>query len=290
VDCPRPGQGLTPRKRSWKSTEVYALTKLRKYFSGQKLIGITPAAVEGYRTWRRSSCSRFGRPVLPGTVNRELAFFRYMWNLARKGVLFLKGGVPRENPVSEVVFEPPHDERNRIFSAEEVAKLLDASPVWLEPVILLAYQTGMRRGEIVGLRWEQVDMKRSLIRLRSCDTKTGEGRAIPLLPQVRSMFATLPWGLGQNAVFPNPATGQPYTPAWVSMAFQRTCRRAGLTNARFHDLRHTFVTNARRAKIDYFRIMAITGHKTLRVFQRYNLIDEGDLQEAMTTLHTYLSD
>jgi hypothetical protein len=47
------------------------------------------------------------------------------------------------------------------------------------------------------------------------------------------------------------------------------------------------VINARRANIDYFRLMAITGHKTLRVFQRYNLIDEGDLQEAMTSLQTY---
>lgn len=74
------------------------------------------------------------------------------------------------------------------------------------------------------------------------------------------------------------------------MAFQRTCQRAGLSHARSHDLRHTFVTNARRAKIDYVRIMAITEHKTLRVFQRYNLIDEGDLQEAMTTLQGYLTD
>jgi site-specific recombinase XerD len=73
------------------------------------------------------------------------------------------------------------------------------------------------------------------------------------------------------------------------MAFQRTCQKAGLANARFHDLRHTFVTNARRAKIDYSRIMAITGHKTLRMFQRYNLIDEGDLEDAMTTLQTYLA-
>lgn len=62
-----------------------------------------------------------------------------------------------------------------------------------------------------------------------------------------------------------------------------------LTSARFHDLRQTFVTNARRAKIDYFRILVITGHKALRVLQPYNRIDEGDLQEAMTTPHTYLA-
>jgi hypothetical protein len=74
------------------------------------------------------------------------------------------------------------------------------------------------------------------------------------------------------------------------MAFHHTCQRESLSNARSHDLEHTFVTNARRAKIDFFHIMAITGHKTLRVFQRYNLIDEGDLQEAMTTLQSHLTD
>jgi hypothetical protein len=63
----------------------------------------------------------------------------------------------------------------------------------------------------------------------------------------------------------------------------------GLTNAGCHDLRHTFVTNARGANIDYFRLTAITRQKTLRVFQRYNLIDEVDLQEAMTSLQTYIA-
>ena len=287
--APDPANGIPPRKRSWKSAEVYALTKLRQYFGGQKLTAITPATMEAYRTWRRSRLSRFGRPVLPGTVNRELAVLRSMWNVACQGMLLLKGGMPRENPVSEAVFEPPHDERDRVFSPVELTTIRDISPHWLQPIILLAYQTGMRRGEIVSLRWEQVDVKRGIIRLRSRDTKTGKARVIPLMPSLTRVLATLPRGLGQTAVFLNPATGKPYTAGRVSMAFQRTCQRARLVNARFHDLRHTFVTNARRANIDYFRIMAITGHKTLRVFQRYNLIDEGDLQEAMSTLQTYLA-
>jgi hypothetical protein len=74
------------------------------------------------------------------------------------------------------------------------------------------------------------------------------------------------------------------------MAFYHPCQRESLPNARSHDLRHTFMTNARRAKIDYFHLMAITGHKTLRVFQCYNLIGEGVMQEAITTLQGYLSD
>ena len=121
-----------------------------------------------------------------------------MWNLGRKGMPLLKGGMPRDNPVSEVTFEPPDDERDRVFSAEEIARLQDAAPGWLQPVILLADQTGMPRGEIVDLRWDQVDGKRGVIRLRSADTKAGEGRVIPLLGPLMSLFATLPRGLGQT--------------------------------------------------------------------------------------------
>ena len=61
-----------------------------------------------------------------------------------------------------------------------------------------------------------------------------------------------------------------------------------MSHATFHDLRHTFVTNARRAGIDYFRIMAITGHKTMAVFKRYNTIDQQDLQGAIRQLDTYM--
>jgi len=87
-------------------------------------------------------------------------------------------------------------------------------------------------------------------------------------------------------IFPNQATSQAYTFAAVSMAFQRACQQASVTGPTLHDLRHTFVTNARRAGIDYFRIMAITGHKTLRTFQRYSLVEERNLQKAVTRLDT----
>jgi integrase len=74
----------------------------------------------------------------------------------------------------------------------------------------------------------------------------------------------------------------------ITHAFARACQKAGVKNATFHDLRHTFVTNARRAGIDYFRIMAITGHKTMAVFKRYNTVDEADLRHAMHQMDTYM--
>jgi integrase len=74
----------------------------------------------------------------------------------------------------------------------------------------------------------------------------------------------------------------------IRRAFETACQRAGITGVVFHDLRHTFVTNMRRAGVDYFRIMAITGHRTMEVFKRYHTIDQDDLRQAVSQLDTYM--
>src|ERR671925_1130270 len=74
----------------------------------------------------------------------------------------------------------------------------------------------------------------------------------------------------------------------IRRAFETACQRAGITDVVFHDLRHTFVTNMRRAGVDYFRIMAITGHKTMSAFKRYHTIDHPDLYQVIDQLDTYM--
>jgi integrase len=74
----------------------------------------------------------------------------------------------------------------------------------------------------------------------------------------------------------------------IRRAFETACQRAGITGVVFHDLRHTFVTNMRRAGVDYFRIMAITGHRTMEVFKRYHTIDQNDLRQAVNQLDTHM--
>jgi integrase len=74
----------------------------------------------------------------------------------------------------------------------------------------------------------------------------------------------------------------------VRRAFEVACRKARIDNVVFHDLRHTFVTNMRRAGMDYFRIMGVTGHKTITAFKRYNTIDEADLRQAMRQMDTHM--
>src|SRR6266545_715344 len=154
---------------------------------------------------------------------------------------------------------------------------------------LALMRSGMRKGEILNLTWDRVDLKAGVIRLQPEDTKTREGRTIPLTKELSEML--------RNATIYLDESGQrvPWVFTYagkrilsVRRAFEVACRKAGIDNVVFHDLRHTFVTNMRRAGVDYFRIMAITGHRTMEVFKRYHTIDQDDLRQAVSQLDTYM--
>jgi len=124
-----------------------------------------------------------------------------------------------------------------------------------------------------------VDLKAGTIRLKSSETKTDKGRLIPLNQTLTSAlkaatrYVRCPWVFVSQTMVDlwqaDPEQVDPhYHAASTTHAIERACRTSGVSHATFHDLRHTFVTNARRAGIDYFRIMAITGHKMIAVFKR----------------------
>jgi integrase len=157
----------------------------------------------------------------------------------------------------------------------------------------------MRKGEIRSLRWDQVDLKTGTIRLKAGDTKTDDGRVIPLNPTLTTLFKSATKYLNCPWVFVNPAQIEAwqanpeavdprYHATSITHAFVRASRKASMANTTFHDLRHTFTTNARRAGIDHLTIMKITGHKTMSVFKRYNTVDEADLRQAMSQMDTYM--
>jgi integrase len=281
----KPDAGLPPRKKSWRSHDLYAIGHLRPYFGGKRLTAITPAMVAQYQAYRRAALSRFGRPVRPATVNRELATLRTMFNVAKHGVLGLKGGIPAENPV-RLSFVKEDNERDRVLTPDELAHLIEVTPHWLRPIVILAHDSGMRRGEIARLQWAQVDFKRRIITLRSGDTKTHEGRVIPLTNRVYRLLDSLPRHVS-GTVFVT-TRGTAYHPNAISAAFQKACIRAGMADVHFHDLRHCFATNMRRAGEDTFIIMKITGHRSLAVFRRYNNVSTEDVTRAIQRLDTYM--
>ncbi len=174
-----------------------------------------------------------------------------------------------------------------MLSPEEFEKLQAHSAPHLQAINLTAYQTGMRSGEILNLTWDRVDLMAGLIRLKAEDTKTDDARLVPLTADLTARLKDVYKVRYLNE--PHVLLVKGKSVQSIKTAFHAACRRAGIQGFRFHDFRHTAVTNMRRAGIDHLTIMRITGHKTLEVFKRYNSFLEGDLRDAAHRFNTYLT-
>jgi integrase len=256
-------------KRSY-SRDRYSMNRLLPFFGDRLLKDITPALVEAYRQRRLGEPS--GRPpygpTKPASVNRELACFKTIFAKA------LKNGKAERNPAQGVKLLKENNERDRILSPDEYVLLLAHCPAHLAPIVKVAYQTAMRQGEILGLTWGQVDLREGFIKLEAWDTKTNDPRFVPLAGELVEMFKAMPRGLPGVKVF----TYAGRQIGAIKRGFTTACKRAGIEDFTFHDLRHSAINNWRLQGHDYFRIMAATGHKTMTVFKRYNTVSKAELK------------
>jgi integrase len=263
------------RKKSY-IRDTHSVKALKVFFGGRTLESLTPSLVEDYLTQRRKKAEEKGKPLKAATLNREIACLK---TIARRAVLDRK--IDR-NPVEGVRMfkETP---RNRTLTPEEYRRLLENCSPHYQPVVQLAYFTGMRRGELTALRWDQLDLKEEVITLKPEDTKTQEAREIPLDEALIDLFRKIPKVLGSPYVFNFRGHGlkDPKT------AFLRACQRANISDFHFHDLRHCAVTNFRKAGVSDSTIMSISGHKTHAVFRRYDRIDREDRKDALRRVRTF---
>src|SRR5215831_4365895 len=145
----------------------------------------------------------------------------------------------------------------------------------LKSILLTAWETGMRRGEIVLLTWPQVNFKENVIFLDSQDTKTRKRRLIPMSQRLRATLLELRQSRGKvvdltQRVFLSDR-GKPFAqPRTIRDAFENAVKRAGLQDVHFHDLRRSFATRKVTEGWDRDFVKAITGHTTDKVFARYN--------------------
>ena len=144
----------------------------------------------------------------------------------------------------------------------------------------------MRAGEIFNLTWDKVDLAHRLVKLEAEDTKTSEPRVVFLCEEAYGILKVVGRvrSLGHNRVFTY--QGKPLKK--IKKAFTNACRKGGISNFRFHDLRHTFNTTMRKAGVDHSVIMKLTGHKTATMFQRYNTVDVADAMKAYQKLEELL--
>ena len=235
-------------------TKRTRLKPLLAFFGNMQLSEISPWLIEKYKSKRR-------KEVSPSTVNKELTVLRHLFNKA------IQWGYARENPLKHVEWYREPKGKLRFLSAEEIAALLQAAPLWLQRLILFALNTGMRRGEILSLTWDSIDFENGLIYVSQ--SKSGEARHVPMnnvtreiLLEVRKEVETI-----SDYVFINPKTGTRRVN--IRKAFRRTCKAAGVTGCTFHTLRHTFASHLVMRGIDLKTVSELLGHKSINMTMRY---------------------
>lgn len=220
--------------------------------------------------------------VSGSTVNRGLNLISHVLNVARR-----EWGIPVDNPVHDIR-RPRNNRARRVRLPPESEELLLAAlqvverdssgrlqpggrNPWLRPLVVLAIETAMRRGELLSMHWTDVDLEQQFVRIH--DTKNGEPRDVPLSKRAVQELRALdhaPSGL----VFP-------VTCEAVKKGFVRATRRAGLDHLHFHDLRHEATSRLATKLSNVLELSATTGHKTLSMLQRYYHPKASDLARKL---------
>jgi integrase len=241
---------------------------LKPFFVGE-LRAIRRATVQRYITARCAS-------VASATVTKELNVLKHLLRLAVEQWECI--------PVNAAQgVKPPKSAPGRVryLQPMELRAVLEAAPLWLRPIIALAAATGMRRSEILRLRWLDIDLHGKRILLPQ--TKNGDGRIVYLNQLAVSAIESLPVSdqtKTSDLLFPRLAL------EWVSVAFTRLCRKKGILDFHFHDLRHTAASWLRMKGADIHTVAQLLGHKDLRMAARYQHLSPGFLADAVGGLDT----
>lgn len=244
---------VVPKLRGAKEDRI-RLTALRRHrLCRLSMTALSPSLLASFRDERL-------RQVKPATVVRELAYMSAIINHARR-----EWAINCANPVAAIKKPSPPPGRDRLLSADEREKLLSRltptgrkSP-WMRPLVELALETGMRRGELLAMQWDRVNLPERVVQLDM--TKNGDKRTVPLSTAAAALLSSLPRSIcGQ--VFP-------ITEMAVNRAFSRAVIAAGIDGFRFHDLRHTAITAMAEKLPNVIELSAVTGHRSLRMLQRY---------------------
>jgi len=191
---------------------------------------------------------------------RELAYFSSIINHARR-----EWDLYTPNPVLGVRKPAQPQGRNRVLTYDEEQILLEACTpianrnIYTRPFVILTIETAMRRGEILSLRWEDINFQTRTAYLAL--TKNGESRRVSLSTRAVETLQSLPRSINGRVL--------PINFAALETNFKRARERAGLTDLRIHDLRHTAATRMEEKLPNLLELSAVTGHKSLTILKRY---------------------
>lgn len=232
--------------------DIILTNHLLRRYHGKKLSEIHAQDVEDYKDWRRAE------GVKNATINRELACLKHMYNQA------ISWGDTRENPCRHVklLHEPP--KKDRYVTKEEARKLIEAASDNFRPILITVFNTGMRKQEILGLKWENIRLWDCGGEIELVNTKSGKKRHVPLNSDMRALLS----GLDRKNEYVFPGT---HCKRLLSIfkPLRSAIRKAGIEPATFHDFRHSFASLLSEAGEDVYTIMEIGGWSDLRTLTRY---------------------
>ena len=263
-------------KRSWQDDEERA-RPLKAFFEGKRLRDITPMLIEKYKQQRLNTDTLHKRKRSPATVNRELQVLSKVFSMAYDNGLVETNPMRRVHKLREAPARERYltdDEENQLFA------ILVGRRAHIRPIVV-ALQTGMRQGEILGLTWKNVDFEQKTIYV--AHTKTGRPRKLPMNEPVEVELRSVKQDASsEEHVFSYARTGLKLTT--FRHAWEGACSAAKIFGLRFHDLRHTFATRLRGKGVHEMDIMTLLGHTTLQMTSRYTHAMPEKLRVAVDSL------
>jgi site-specific recombinase XerD len=244
------------------------------YFGGKYLFEINSQMIEEYKTMRLQ------KGVVSATINREMSCLKHLFSKA------VEWRCINRNPSQGVkqMKEPPG--RIRYLEVGEIECLMRAIEVlpqgtgrYLRPIVIVALNTGLRKSEILQLRWRDLVFHEK--RITVLKTKNNELRVIPMNETVFQELCRIDRHPKSEYVFCN-RKGEPYNN--VRKSFERTLKIAGINDFRFHDLRHTFASHLVMSGCNIRTVQQLMGHKDIKMTMRYSHLSKEHLQEAVGKL------
>ena len=261
--------------KSWQ-TDVGRAAHLVEHLGKKPAESLTELDIDRYRDVRLQETTLRGGAPSPATLDREVELLKRMLNYAARSQVI------KHNPVGHVRLMRRPNTRDVVLTQAEFEAVYAAAEEPLKPILLVGYETGMRLDEVLGLKWSRVDLKTGQFRLLAEDLKEKKARIVVLTGRIVEALKALPRSLDGH-VFINPETGTRWKD--IRKIWRRALNGAGIEkDVHFHDLRRSFATNARRRGIPESVVMQMTGHRTRSVFDRYNIVDEGDLEAAVKVM------
>ncbi len=278
-------------KKSYKS-DIYALKIVMEYFGLNTIVQkITPNKIEKFKEYLISE-----RQVKNSTVNHYLVLLSKMFNLGIDNELIRNNPLQKVSKLRENNFKIRYltkaEEKRLFFEIEKEYEVIDRKThkkklvqphIFLKPIIITALQTGMRRGEILNLKWSNIDFAQGFIEL--LETKSGKSRKIPLSETLKCTLSSI--DKISEYVFINPKTNEPYKD--LKKSFHSLLNKAKIKNFRFHDLRHTVATRLVEMGIDLVVVQEILGHSKITTTQRYAHPVPQRKLDAVNVLNNYVN-